>query len=73
METGIDTAIRLAGSQTALASIAGVTPQAVQKWAKQGVVPPERCRLVESHFAGQVTRYQLNPIVFGEAPEPATQ
>jgi DNA-binding transcriptional regulator YdaS (Cro superfamily) len=71
METGIDKAIRLAGSQTALGSLMGVTPQAVQKWAKQGTVPGERCREVESLFDGQVTRYELNPAVFGDAPQPA--
>lgn len=73
METGIEIAIRLAGSQTALGNLLGITPQAVQKWAKQGVVPSERCRDVEALFGGQVTRYQLNPTVFGEAPETATQ
>lgn len=73
METGIAKAIRLAGSQTALGTMLGVTPQAVQKWAAQGSVPGERCREVESALNGQVTRYELNPAVFGDAPEPAAQ
>lgn len=72
METGIAKAIRLAGSQTALGNLLGLTPQAIQKWAAHGAVPAERCRDVEAAFQGQVTRYELNPAVFGDAPQ-ATQ
>ena len=72
MKTGIDKAIQLAGSQTALGTLLGLTPQAVQKWASQGTVPGERCREVEALFNGQVTRYELNPVVFGEAPPAPT-
>lgn len=68
METGIAKAIRLAGSQTALGHLLNLTPQAIQKWAAQGAVPGERCREVEALFDGQVTRYELNPTVFGDAP-----
>ncbi|MGG7603519.1 transcriptional regulator [Massilia sp. BKSP1R2A-1] len=68
METGIAKAIRIAGSQSALGSLLGLTPQAVQKWAAQGSVPGERCREVETLLSGQVTRYELNPAVFGEPP-----
>ncbi|TWI69031.1 YdaS antitoxin of YdaST toxin-antitoxin system [Pseudoduganella lurida] len=73
METGIAKAIRIAGSQTALGNLLGLTPQAIQKWAAQGAVPGERCRDVESVLDGQVTRYELNPAVFGEAPAPVSQ
>lgn len=73
METGIAKAIRLAGSQTALGNLLKLTPQAIQKWAAQGVVPGERCREVESLLDGQVTRYELNPSVFGDAPESQPQ
>lgn len=72
METGIAKAVRLAGSQTALGTLLGLTPQAIQKWVAQGLVPGERCREVETLLHGEVTRYELNPAVFGEAPEPAT-
>lgn len=78
-ETGIAKAVRLAGSQTALANgisqIAeakggkGVTPQAVQKWAAQGFAPPERCREIEDFLDKRVTRYQLNPAIFGSAED----
>lgn len=69
METGIAKAIRIAGSQTALGNLLGLTPQAIQKWAAQGAVPGERCRELEAKLNGQVTRYELNPAVFGESPE----
>jgi DNA-binding transcriptional regulator YdaS (Cro superfamily) len=68
METGIDKAVRLAGSQTALGNLIGVKPQAVQKWAKAGVVPAQRCIHVEQSLNGEVTRYELNPAVFGSDP-----
>ena len=68
METGIAKAIRLAGSQTALGNMLGLTPQAIQKWAAAGVVPGDRCREVEAALSGQVTRYELNADVFGDPP-----
>jgi DNA-binding transcriptional regulator YdaS (Cro superfamily) len=73
METGIDKAIRLAGNQTALGKLLGLTPQAIQKWAAQGVAPGERCREIEARLDGQVTRYELNPAVFGEPPAVVTE
>jgi len=71
METGIAKAIRIAGSQSALGRLAGVSPQAVQKWAQQGFVPVKSCRKVEAALDHQVTRFELNPAEFGEMPEPA--
>lgn len=68
METGVSKAIRLAGSQTALGNLLGLTAQAIQKWAAQGFVPGNRCREVEKKLGGQVTRYELNPEVFGSDP-----
>lgn len=73
METGIAKAIRIAGSQTALGNLLGLTPQAIQKWAAQGAVPGERCRELEAKLNGQVTRYELNPVVFGEPPQATSQ
>ena len=67
MENGILKAVRLSGSQTALGNSLGVTPQAVQKWVEQGFVPGPRCRAIEDLHQGQVTRYELNPEVFGAA------
>lgn len=71
METGISKAIRLVGSQTALGNMLGLTPQAIQKWATQGFVPGDRCLVVEAKLDGQVTRYELNPAVFGTDPAQA--
>ena len=68
METGIAKAIRIAGSQTALGNLLGLTPQAIQKWFAQGVVPGDRCREVEAALNHQVSRYELNPAVFGDGP-----
>lgn len=68
METGISKAVRLAGSQTALGKLLGLTPQAIQKWEAQGFAPGDRCRDVETVLGGQVTRYELNPAVFGDGP-----
>lgn len=62
-------AVRLAGSQTALAELFGVSPQAVQKWVAQGFAPGDRCREIESMLEGAVTRYELNPDIFGEPSE----
>jgi len=68
MENGITKAIRLAGSQTALGNLLGLTPQAIQKWAAQGFVSAERCRQIEDALNGAVTRYELNSAVFGDGP-----
>jgi DNA-binding transcriptional regulator YdaS (Cro superfamily) len=68
METGIAKAIRIAGSQTALGDLLGLKPQAVQKWAAKGLVPAPRCRDLVEKLDGQVTVYELNPDVFGQAP-----
>jgi len=68
METGIQKAVRLAGSQTALARKLQVKPQAVQKWVAQGYAPGERCRAIEEELGGEVSRYELNPDVFGDSP-----
>jgi DNA-binding transcriptional regulator YdaS (Cro superfamily) len=74
IENGIEKAVRLAGSQTALGQIFDppVSPQAVQKWVAKGQAPGERCREIEKKFGGQVTRYELNSEVFGDAPEEVT-
>ena len=66
METGIQKAVRIAGSQTALANIVGVTPQAVQKWVEQGKPPLNRCKQIEAGLNGQVTRCELDPEEFGD-------
>lgn len=67
-ETAIQRAARVAGGQSALARALEVTPQAVQQWCVAGAAPPERCIAIETAVDGAVTRYDLRPDVFGEAP-----
>lgn len=73
METGIEKAVRLVGSQTALANIAGVSPQAVQKWVAQGFPSPEGCKQIETGLNGQVTRAELDPYLFGDLDQRPTK
>lgn len=75
MENGIEKAVRLAGNQTKLALGVGVTPQAVQKWEKQGYVPAtkKRCETIETFLDHQVTRAELNPEVYGDLTQPEPQ
>ena len=48
-----------------VAELCGVTVQAVYKWQKNKFIPPEYCRAIELATEGRVTRYELNPDVFG--------
>jgi len=73
METGIEKAVRLAGNQTALANLVGVTPQAIQKWVAQGKPSPEGCKQIEICLNGQVTRHELDPDLFGPLPIESTR
>lgn len=57
----------------AVAGISGkqLSYQAVQKWLTKRSVPADRCVAIEQVTGGEVTRYQLRPDVFGEAPADA--
>ena len=67
MDGPLKRAIDIVGSQSALARAIGITPQAVQYWAKKGVrVPAEYCAGVETATGGQVTRAELRPDLFDE-------
>lgn len=64
-------AIEVVGSQAALAREIGCTPAHVWNWVNRENskgTPAEFCRAIESATSGQVTRYDLRPDVFGEAP-----
>ena len=67
-------AIELVGGQVALARALGppIRQAHVWKWLNrtQLGVPAEYCRAIEGLTQGQVTRYDLRPDVFGEAPVP---
>jgi DNA-binding transcriptional regulator YdaS (Cro superfamily) len=66
VETGIAKAIRLATSQTALAKMINCTPQAVQRWSRQGYPSKKGCPKIEAALNGRVTRAELLPEIFGE-------
>lgn len=70
-------AIEICGTQAelcrrinALESSKGLTPLRtghIYHWLNSRV-PAERCQAIEDVTAGEVTRYQLRPDVFGDAP-----
>ena len=59
-------AVVLVGSQTALAHLLGVTPQAVSRWVQCGCAPAKRLVQIERATAGRVTRQELNPALFAD-------
>lgn len=63
----IERACIAAGSQSRLAELVGVTPQAVSKWLRTGSVPAERVLAVEAASAGAVSRYDLRPDIYPRA------
>lgn len=64
--SAIDHAIQQAGGASRLASILGVTPQAVSNWKARESVPPEQVLAIEN--ATGISRHDLRPDVFGPAP-----
>lgn len=70
MAAALQRALGLIGGPTKAARAAGCTPQAVDQWQ---VCPPGRVLSIETATEGKVTRYQLRPDIYGEAPELVTQ
>lgn len=69
-QTPLQRAIEVAGSMRTLGEKIGVTKGAVHQWTLPGrAVPPERCVSIET--ATGVSRYDLRPDIFGEAPDKA--
>jgi DNA-binding transcriptional regulator YdaS (Cro superfamily) len=69
MNQYIKNAVEIMGSQRALADALGIRPVQVFKWYHGiSAVPAIRCAAIEAATEGAVTRYQLRPDVFGEAP-----
>ncbi|MBT2142714.1 MULTISPECIES: helix-turn-helix domain-containing protein [unclassified Rhodanobacter] len=67
----LNKAIDHAGGVTALAEKLGVRQSVVSNWRTRGDdprAPAERCIAIEQATDGAVTRYELRPDVFGEAP-----
>ena len=67
----LERAIAAAGGASALARALGlVWPSTVTNWAVRGI-PAERCLPIERATGGAVTRFELRPDIFGEAPDGA--
>lgn len=62
MESPIEKAVRIAGSQSALARMVDVTPQAVQQWVVSRRVSHKKVIEVE-RFTG-VPRQELRPDIY---------
>jgi DNA-binding transcriptional regulator YdaS (Cro superfamily) len=70
MSTPIEKAVETVGSRVALASALGVSPSLVWQWLNgKRPVAASHCRAIEAATNGAVTRYELRPDVFGDAPE----
>lgn len=65
MENAIRKAIKLAGSQSALARVVGISPQAMGVQIRRGQITPEHCVAIEKAFPGAITRHELRPDHFG--------
>ena len=63
-------AVQAVGGQSALARAINARQQDVWYWLNVGkAVPAEYCRAIEAATGGKITRYQLRPDVFGDAPD----
>lgn len=71
-ETPLQKACRLAGGQAGLGRKIGKKQSTVWNWLQRGI-PADACPAVENAVEGQVTRYDLRPDVFGEAPKAPSQ
>lgn len=68
--TFIKAAVEAIGGQGALAKAIGVTQSLVSQWCNEKrPVAAHHCVAIERATAGQVTRYDLRPDVFGPQPE----
>lgn len=74
-DTPLTRAVDLVGGQSALARKigGGIKQQNVWLWLQRDEAPPEHCIAIERACAGQVTRYDLRPDVFGESTEVAEE
>lgn len=60
-------AIRIVGSQSALAEAIAATRQQVWRMTSTGKVPASRCKAIEQATSGQVTAEDLRPDIFKAA------
>ena len=68
LERAVDEAIRREGSLRRVAERLGVTRQAIQQWTS---VPVKRVLMMEE--MSDVSRYELRPDIYGEAPQRAEE
>lgn len=61
--SGIEIAVAIAGSQTALARVAGALQQEVWHWLNGRHVPDHRCPAIERGLGGRITCEELRPDV----------
>ncbi len=66
--SSLDIAIKLLGSQEALAKALRIRSPSISEWRKRGKVPADRCLAIEEATNGAVTRYELRLDVFGPSP-----
>jgi len=66
MQNAILKAIRLAGSQSALARSIGISPQSLGQQIRKGKISPKHCIAIENAFPGEISRYDLDPEHFGK-------
>lgn len=57
-------AVKIVGSQSALAEAIGATRQQVWRMLDTGQVPPSRCKSIEKATNGAVPAEQLRPDIF---------
>jgi DNA-binding transcriptional regulator YdaS (Cro superfamily) len=65
ISTPVLKAIEVVGSQSELARLVGVSPQAVHAWTKGGAISALCASRIERATAGAITRSDLRPDIFG--------
>lgn len=70
MAKALDRALKIIGGTTKAARAVGCKPQAVDQWE---IVPPGRVLAIEAATDGKVSRYELRPDIYGEAPDLVSQ
>jgi len=64
--SAIEEAAQIVGSQSELARILGVSPQAVQQWVAINHVPAKRVRDIVKSTGGKITASDLRPDLWGD-------
>ena len=72
--SAIKKAVRIVGTQSALANHLGVSPGLVWQWINgRRQVDPRHCLPIETATRGEVTPHELRPDVFGPSPVSETR